>query len=217
MRPTSRFPALYPILDSSCVFAGGAPDPQGRRARLRALAAELNAAGVAVLQYRNKLDSDSVVVQDCLTLREAAPRLKLILNDRAALAAPAGCDGVHVGQGDLSPDEARALLGPAAIVGFSTHNDDQVRQANLQPVDYIAIGPVFATASKPDSSPVVGLEGVARARALTTKPLVAIGGITIENAASVYDAGADCLAVISAIFAPGRSAAHAAHEFLRVL
>jgi thiamine-phosphate pyrophosphorylase len=211
------FPALYPILDFTCVFPGGAPDSQSRWSRLRDLAASLSATGVTLLQYRNKLDPDSLVAQDCLAIREAAPRMTLILNDRAALVGPAGWDGVHVGQDDLSPTEARALLGPAAIVGCSTHSNDQVRHADTQPVDYIAIGPVFATASKADTSPVIGPEGVAQARDLTRKPLVAIGGINLENAGSVYDAGADSLAVISALFAPGRDAAGAAREFLSIL
>jgi thiamine-phosphate pyrophosphorylase len=215
--PSAPFPALYPVLDFACVFPGGASDVQARWSRLGDLVFSLAAAGVTLLQYRNKLDPDSLVAQDCLAMREAAPRMTLILNDRVALVAPAAWSGVHVGQDDPSPVEARALLGPKAIVGLSTHTPDQVGLADSQPVDYIAIGPVFATASKPDTWPVIGLEGVARARALTRKPLVAIGGITLENAASVYDAGADSLAVISAIFAPGRDAARAAQEFLRVL
>jgi thiamine-phosphate pyrophosphorylase len=213
----SPFPALYPILDCACVFPVGAPEAQSRWSRLRDLIASLAATGVTLMQYRNKLDPDNLVAQDCLAMRAAAPRMTLILNDRAALVAPADWDGVHLGQDDLSPAEARALLVPRAIVGCSTHNDDQVRRADTQPVDYIAIGPVFPTASKSDTSPVIGLEGVARARSLTRKPLVAIGGITLENAASVYDAGADSLAVISAVFAPSRDAARAAQEFLRIL
>jgi len=211
------FPALYPILDFACVFPGGAPDVQSRWSRFRDLAASLSAAGVMLLQYRNKLDADSLVAQDCLAIRAAAPKMTLLLNDRVALVSPAGWNGVHVGQDDLSPAEARAIVGPGAIVGYSTHTADQVRDADTQPVDYIAIGPVFPTISKAGTSPVVGLEGVARVRALTRKPLVAIGGITLENAASVYDAGADSLAVISAIFAPGRDAACCAQEFLRLL
>jgi thiamine-phosphate pyrophosphorylase len=211
------FPALYPILDFACIFPGGTPDALTRRSRLGDLAASLAAAGVTLLQYRNKLDSDSLVVEDCRAIRAAAPRMTLILNDRAALVAPAGWNGVHVGQDDLSPAEARVLLGSQAIVGCSTHDDAQAVHADTQPVDYIAIGPVFPTSSKSDTSPVIGLEGVARARALTRKPLVAIGGITLENAAWVYAAGADSLAVISAIFAPGRDAGCAAQEFLRIL
>lgn len=217
----SPFPPLYPILDFACVFPSGAPSRAQRWQHLRHLALELAQAGVTLLQYRNKHDSDVLVAQDALllaqALREAAPQMKLILNDRPALLAASGWDGVHVGQEDLSPAQARALTGPKTIIGVSTHTDEQVRLADLEPVDYIAIGPVFRTLSKSDTSPVIGLEGVERARGLTTKPLVAIGGITLENAASVYDAGADSLAVISAIFGPGRSPAQTASEFLRIL
>lgn len=168
-----------------------------------------------------------LVAQDALAihaaLEAASPGselphpMKLILNDRAALVVPSAWDGVHLGQDDLAPAEARTILGPRAIVGVSTHTDEQIRLADCQPVDYIAIGPVFPTISKTDTSPLIGLEGVERARALTSKPLVAIGGITLENAASVYDAGADSLAVISAIFAPGRGAADAVRAFLAIL
>ena len=126
----------------------------------------------------------------------------LILNDRADLAVLANFDGVHVGQGDLSPEDARRVVGTDRIVGVSTHTDEQVRIADQSCADYIAIGPVFATGTKLNPDPVVGLEGVRRARALTTKPLVAIGGITRDNARSVIDAGADSVAVISALFAP---------------
>jgi thiamine-phosphate pyrophosphorylase len=216
----SRFPSLYPILDFGCVFPGGAPAPAERWDHLRRLVQELSEAGVTLLQYRNKHDSDGLVAQDALVLREAlrdaAQQMQLILNDRPALVAAAGWNGVHVGQDDLPPAQARALAGNSAIVGVSTHTGEQVRLADLEPVDYIAIGPVFRTNSKSGTSPLIGLEGVARARALTTKPLVAIGGITLENAASVYDAGADSLAVISAIFGPGHSPSQAVREFLRI-
>jgi thiamine-phosphate pyrophosphorylase len=218
MSPVFRpFPALYPILDFACVFPTGVPDASYRWSRLGDLMAALGGAGITLLQYRNKADRDSLVAQDCLAIRDVARSMTLILNDRAALVEPTAWDGVHVGQDDLSPTEARALLGPKAIVGTSTHNDDQVRHADTQAADYIAVGPVFPTASKSDTSPIVGLEGVARARALTRKPLVAIGGITLANAASVYDAGADSVAVISALFAPGRDPARVAQEFLRIL
>lgn len=210
----SGFPRLYPILDFGCVFPGIAPHPEVRRARLQQLVRELSDAGVEALQYRNKLDRDDTVLADARAIREAAPGMKLILNDRVALVQPAGWDGVHLGQDDLDPKEARRTLGPDAIIGFSTHTDDQVRQADHQPVDYIAIGPVCKTVSKQDTSPVIGLEGVARARSLTRRPLIAIGGINLENAGAVYQAGADSVAVIAAIFAPGRSSAHSARDFL---
>jgi thiamine-phosphate pyrophosphorylase len=204
---------LYPILDAEMVLGGGDPAEE-RWNVLRKLVRELADAGVEILQYRNKRDEDGVVAQDALAMREAAPSLRLILNDRPALVAAAGWDGVHVGQEDLSPREARRLVGTGRMVGVSTHDDQQVLAANPETVDYIAIGPVFATASKINPGSVIGLEGVARARALTEKPLVAIGGITRETAPAVYEAGADAVAVISAIFGRGVPAAKAAKDFL---
>ena len=119
------------------------------------------------------------------------------MNDRADLCLAADFDGVHVGQDDLSPESVRRIIGPDRWLGVSTHNPEQLRDADLTSADYLAIGPVFATSSKDKPDPVVGLAGVRRARELTRKPLVAIGGITRANAASVIEAGADCIAVIS--------------------
>jgi thiamine-phosphate pyrophosphorylase len=217
-----RFPTLYPILDAELALRGLGADPQERRSVLRRIVQELAEAGVEILQYRNKLDEDAVVAADARAMREAAgpagpTSMRLILNDRAALVPEVGWDGVHVGQEDLPPRKTRLLVRESALVGLSTHNEEQVIAADREPVDYIAIGPVFATASKRDTSPVIGLDGVRRARALTRKPLVAIGGITLETAASVYATGADCLAVIAAIFAaPGRSPAQSAKDFLEI-
>jgi thiamine-phosphate pyrophosphorylase len=210
----SGFPRLYPILDFDCVFPAGCADVRVRRERLCGLAGELAAAGVRLLQYRNKVDADELVLEDARAMREAAPGMKLILNDRVELVGAAGWDGVHVGQDDVAAELARRMLGPDAMVGLSTHNDEQVRRADGDPVDYVAVGPVYRTASKLDTSPVIGVEGVARARALTRKPLVAIGGITRENAGAVCRAGADSVAVISAVFGVGRSAAQSAKDIL---
>jgi thiamine-phosphate pyrophosphorylase len=216
---------LYPILDAEMVLRNGAaPTKKQRWERLCGLVRELAEAGVEILQYRNKYDEDVAVAEDLLAMREAAGTMRLILNDRAALAAAAGWGGVHVGQGDLSPAEARLIVGRGGFVGLSTHNEAQMIVANREPVDYVAIGPVFATSTKLDTSPTIGLEGVARARALTEKPLIAIGGITRETAPAVYDAGADSVAVIGAIFGanaanPGagaRSAADSARDFLEI-
>jgi thiamine-phosphate pyrophosphorylase len=140
--------------------------------------------------------------------------VRLIMNDRADLCLAADLDGVHVGQDDLSPESVRAIIGPKRWLGVSTHNPEQLREADLTSADYLAIGPVFATSSKERPDPVVGLEGVRRARVLTRKPLVAIGGITRANAASVIEAGADSVAVISDLLRePGKSA----EEFFRIL
>jgi thiamine-phosphate pyrophosphorylase len=177
---------------------------------------ELTEAGVEILQYRNKNDADAVVEEDARAIQEAARGMRLILNDRAALVTKLGWEGVHLGQQDLPPHEARELVGQQACVGLSTHNEAQTRAADIEPVDYIAIGPVFATSSKPNPDPVIGLDGVRRARALTNKPLVAIGGITAETAGAVVEAGADSVAVIAAIFSSGKPVGQSARDFLAV-
>jgi len=136
------------------------------------------------------------------------------MNDRADLCLAAECDGVHLGQDDLTVAGARRVVGQERWVGISTHNLDQVRDADRTSATYIAIGPVFATASKANPDPVVGIEGVRAARALTRKPLVAIGGITRQNCRSVIEAGADSVAVISDLLGSPRESAEA---FLRQL
>jgi thiamine-phosphate pyrophosphorylase len=207
-----HFPALYPILD-----AGFLPASALRVDFLQRLVRDLSAAGVGILQYRNKRGSELDILADARLMREAlGSQMLLILNDHPALAVEVGFDGVHVGQTDLSPAEVRAIVGPDRIVGVSTHNESQLQAADTQPVDYIAYGPVFATTTKLNPDPVVGLEGLRHARTLTQKPLVAIGGITLANAAEVHQAGADSIAVISAIFSSGGDPAKSAGDFLRV-
>jgi thiamine-phosphate pyrophosphorylase len=126
--------------------------------------------------------------------------VKIIVNDRVDIALATCADGVHLGQDDLPPSEARDLLGPDAIIGFSTHSVEQAKAALDLPVDYVAIGPVFSTSTKDDPDPVVGLEGLRAVRSeLDSFPLVAIGGIDRSNAGSVLDAGAQSLAIISAL------------------
>jgi thiamine-phosphate pyrophosphorylase len=125
----------------------------------------------------------------------------LLVNDRADIALLAGAGGAHLGQEDLPPRDARRALPAGAVLGLSTHGDRQVEAAAGEPLDYVAIGPVFATRTKPDAHAVVGLEGVRSARARTRRPLVAIGGITAENASAVIEAGADGVAVLSAVLA----------------
>jgi thiamine-phosphate pyrophosphorylase len=218
---TSRrmdLPRLYAILDADCFVAADA---------MFAAAKELASAGVALIQYRNKSGSARQMLEQAQELkrlvRESA---KLIMNDRTDLCVAAGFDGVHLGQDDLSPEAARSIIGTEfrgrddqAIsrprwLGVSTHNPEQLAAADKTSADYLAIGPVFAPSSKANPDPVVGLEGVRRARGLTRKPLVAIGGITRANARSVIDVGADSVAVISDLLrAPGKSA----EEFLRIL
>jgi len=136
------------------------------------------------------------------------------MNDRADLCLAAGWDGVHVGRNDLSPRSARQILGSSRWLGVSTHNPEQVAEADQSPADYIAIGPVFSTLTKANPDPVIGLEGVRAARRLTAKPLVAIGGITRQNCRAVIDAGADSVAVISDLVRQPRKSAE---EFLCIL
>ncbi len=201
-----QLPRLYPILD-----ADSFPDA----ARMFAAAEELAAAGITLLQFRNKQGTARQMLDQARELRaRLAPNVKLIMNDRADLCLAAGFDGLHVGQDDLSPEAARKIIGPTRWLGVSTHNPEQISEADQTSADYLAIGPVFATTSKTNPDPVVGLAGVRRARELTTKPLVAIGGITSANARSVIDAGADAVAVISGLLRDPRKSAE---EYLRVL
>jgi thiamine-phosphate pyrophosphorylase len=199
-------PRLYAILDAGCF-----PDSDA----LFDVADELVLAGVTLLQYRNKSGNARVTLGQARELRRRfGAEAKLIMNDRADLCLVAEFDGVHVGQDDLSPESVRAIIGPDRWLGVSTHNPEQVREADRTSADYLAIGPVFSTSSKEGADPVVGLEGVRRARQLTRKPLVAIGGITRENAASVIEAGADSVAVISDLLREPRKSAE---KFFRVL
>jgi thiamine-phosphate pyrophosphorylase len=201
----SRF---YPIVDAEVL--------RRRGVGLREFAAGLKAAGVGLVQWRDKVGSPQEVLAGAAVLREvfAGTGCRLVMNDRADLAVLAGFGGVHVGQGDLLPEDARRVVGEDVWVGVSTHKDEQVRVAEASCADYVAIGPVFATGTKADAEAVVGLEGVRRARALTTKPLVAIGGITRENARSVIEAGADSVAVISGLLVEGEWVEDVAREFL---
>lgn len=219
---------LYAIADAQVLAA--------RKVRLDDFARGLRDAKVGFVQYRDKKGSPQEVLRAAALLRTilsgddtpppaddaraadiARPRPLLFLNDRPDLAVLARFDGVHVGQTDLAPADAKRVVGPDGMVGVSTHTDDQVRAADLTCADYIAIGPVFATGTKADAEQVVGLEGVRRARALTRKPLVAIGGITRANALSVVEAGADSVAVISGLFADDRSTEQVARDFLELL
>jgi thiamine-phosphate pyrophosphorylase len=202
-----KLPPLYPILDVAFW-----PDPRA----MFAAAEDLAAAGVTLIQYRNKSGNARQMLADARELKRIlGARVQLIMNDRADLCFAAAFDGLHVGQDDLSPDAARSIIGPGRALGISTHNPEQIAAADQTDVDYLAIGPVFATASKANPDPVVGLEGLRRARELTRKPLVAIGGITRQNARSVIEAGADSVAVISDLLPNPRKSAEAFFEVLR--
>jgi len=180
-----------------------------------------------MLQYRNKTGSARIRLRDAARIREIFKRnsdVRLIFNDRPDLAVLAGFDGVHVGQGDVAPEDARRIVGSSRWIGVSTHSVEQVQQASHTDCDYIAYGPIFSTASKANPDPTVGLTGLKTVRALTSKPIVAIGGITKRNARSVLDAGADSLAIISDLLPDGSSidsseasARKIVDEFLAVL
>jgi len=202
-------PRLYAIVDAAAFR---------RNENLTIFATELIFGGCTVLQYRNKNASAGEMFRQALGLKIMSAvglgHVKLVMNDRADLCLAAEYDGVHVGQEDLSPPSVRGIIGPDRWLGFSTHNLQQVKEADRTSADYLAIGPVFSTSSKDKPDPVVGLEGVRLARALTRKPLVAIGGITRANAASVIEAGADSVAVISDLLREPRKSAE---EFFRIL
>ena len=163
-------------------------------------------AGCRFVQIREKSASSREVfdaVDESVSIAKERG-MKIIVNDRVDIAIAAHAHGVHLGQDDLPPLEARKLLGDGAIIGYSTHSVEQSIEASRMPIDYLAIGPIFATATKKDTDPVVGLEGLRRVRdAIGDFPLVAIGGIDITNVRSVLAAGADSTAIISDLFAPG--------------
>lgn len=216
-----KLPRLYPIVDFDCFKAASDPVRD-----LLGFAEELVTSGATLIQYRDK----SIDIPRMLTCARELRRITLgkatlIINDRLDVGLAADADGVHLGQDDLSPRAARAIFDQIQerrksetaqnrIIGFSTHNPAQVEAAEAMPVDYIAVGPVFATASKANPERVIGLEGVRQARTATAKSLVAIGGITRKNCLQALEAGADSVAVISDLLG---SPVKALEEFIRIL
>ena len=196
----SEFPALCAILDAESAERAGWP--------ILDLAAAYLRGGARFLQLRAKtMAGDRFLATACAVVQLAHRHdARVVINDRADIARLSGADGVHVGQDDLSPVAVRALVGAAATLGLSTHTAEQVDRAVLEPVSYVAIGPVFGTTTKTTGYERVGLAmvrdaaGRARAHGL---PLVAIGGVTLDNASSVLDAGAASVAVISDLVATG--------------
>ena len=204
-----KFPKIYPILDSSVI-------PTSERTEyLTRLGTALTGAGVTLLEYRNKTGSEAEILADAAALRDAMPaeQVKLILDDRADLVEVARFDGVHVDAGDLSPEQARRILGPDRIVGTFGGSDDLVPGILEAPVDYLAIGPVFETRTKRTDKRPIGIDGVRRLRekAGANVVLSAAAGITLETAGPVLDAGASMIAVAEAIFRTSDPAA----EFAR--
>jgi thiamine-phosphate pyrophosphorylase len=184
-------PRLYPITDR--LLSGLSHAEQ---------VARLSEGGARLVQLREKHLSPREFYSEAEeALKVARARgVRLVINDRADIALALGADGVHLGQDDMPPLAARALLGDKAIIGFSTHSVEQAVGAARLPIDYVAIGPVFATSSKDNPDAVVGLEGVRGVReVLGPIPLVAIGGVTRERARAVLEAGADSVAVLSAL------------------
>jgi thiamine-phosphate pyrophosphorylase len=177
-------------------------DPSVYPARLlRDVLVQSAAAGAKIFQYRNKMASMKEAYADALVLRKAAEQtgVLFIINDRCDLALAVDADGVHLGQDDLPIEHARAVMGPDKLLGLSTHNVDQVKEANRLKPDYIGFGPIFTPGSKQDHDPVVGLEGLRRVRPLTTLPMFAIGGINVDQVRAIRQAGAEGIAVISAV------------------
>lgn len=166
---------------------------------------KLSEGGATLVQLREKLLSPLEFYGEA----EAALRVartcgvKIIINDRVDIALALHADGVHLGQDDMLPEAARRILGPAAIIGFSTHNIEQMRLAAKLPIDYVAIGPIFESSTKVAEDVALGLDGLRRAcQAAGSLPVVAIGGITLENSLDVLTAGSDAIAVIRDIWIP---------------
>jgi thiamine-phosphate pyrophosphorylase len=200
-------PRLYVILDAALITSSE-----------RDCALRLAEAGVRLLQYRNKSAPARRYLESSRELAASlTPRgVSFFVNDRPDVAFLASATGVHVGQCDLDAEQARRVIGPHKLVGVSTHNLEQFERAAASSADYIALGPVFTTSTKANPDPVVGLQLLRRVRRLTDKPIVAIGGITLERAASAIEAGADSVAVISGILAAS-DPAQRAREYIHTL
>jgi len=200
------FPALYAILDPTFT-----PSPPVE------FALKLADGGVELIQLRDKRATARKIQDEASDLvAHLSPHgVRIIVNDRPDIAAIVGAGGVHVGQEDLPVAEARRICGPSRWVGISTHNLDQFRDATLTSADYIAVGPIFPTSAKENPDPVVGVDFVRAVRRLTPKPIVAIGGITVESAADIFRAGADSVAVIRDLLS-AREPDSRAREYLEI-
>jgi thiamine-phosphate pyrophosphorylase len=201
------FPPLYAIIDAALL----------KKTSELSFAEMMAESGVELLQYRNKRASSRELFEASQSISATLSRLakpgsykpRFIVNDRADIALLANAQGVHVGQQDLNVEEARAIVGPDILVGVSTHSLEQLDAADKTSADYVAFGPIFPTSSKENPDPVVGLHLLREARQHTRKPLVAIGGITLEHAAEVFRAGADSLAVARDLIVAENPAARA--------
>jgi len=201
------FPPLYAIIDAALL----------KKTSELSLVEMMAESGVELLQYRNKRASSRELFEASQSISATLSRLakpgsykpRFIVNDRADIAVLANAQGVHVGQQDLNVEEARVIVGPDNLVGVSTHSLEQLDAADKTSADYIAFGPIFPTSSKENPDPVVGLDLLREARQHTQKPIVAIGGITLQRAAEVFRAGADSLAVARDLIASENPAARA--------
>ena len=205
----NRLSRLYAILD-------------GEAARLSGLgildaATSLRDAGVSLLQYRDKKAPKADILETACAIGNIfnGSGATLILNDWPLIAAEAGWDGVHVGQSDVAVALARKMVGKGRLVGVSTHSAEQFRSAMTSDADYIAVGPIFGTTTKLNAEPTVGLERLKDIRKLGERPLVAIGGISLERIESVFAAGADSVAVVGALFESGKAVRTVASQLLR--
>lgn len=201
------FPPLYAIIDAGLL-----------KISELSFAEMMAESGVEILQYRSKHATSRQLFEICSLLARQWPRLvqktsprapRFVVNDRPDIARLVGAGGVHVGQTDLEVEQARSIVGPESWVGVSTHTLEQVAAADQTSADYIAFGPIFPTATKEAPDPVVGLDLLGKARQRTRKPLVAIGGITLERAGETYRAGADSLAVTRDLISAAEPAARA--------
>jgi len=204
-----KLPAFYPILDTEVALRRGI-DP------VKA-AQQILDAGARILQFRHKafLSREAFGWLEQIVEITRAAGAMLVVNDRADLAKLFNA-ALHLGQDDLPPSGARRVVGPETMVGFSTHNEAQLRAANEEPADYLALGPLFGTVTKENPDPTVGLDDFRRLRPLSKRPLVAIGGITRANAMQAIDAGADSVAVIGDLFPDDGNVGSRIREWLRL-
>lgn len=204
-----RLTKIYPITDMRIAKLSHAAQVQ-----------RLIDGGATFIQLREKYASPKDFYEQAKAALEIARKrnVKIIINDRADIALALKADGVHLGQDDLPPEFARKILGEKAIIGFSTHNLEQAAEAVRMPINYLAIGPVFATKTKENPDEVVGIEGIKRVREkIGDFPLVAIGGITLENFREVLDAGADSAAIISGLLSEPENITENMLNFSRLL
>jgi len=204
-----NLPKIYPITDRRLTGLSHAEQVE-----------KLIDGGAKLIQLREKRASSKDFYDDAKSAIEIARRtdVKIIINDRVDMALALRADGVHLGQDDLPPAKARKILGENAFIGFSTHSVRQAVEAVKLPVDYVAVGPVFATQTKENPDEIVGIEGVRRVReAIGDFPLVAIGGINSQNFREVFEAGADSLAVIKSVLFPSEGIKENLQAFLSTL